>query len=166
MGKYHHHLQVLEAQANLEAHKPAKQTKTQKPKTNSRKMKFTSLLPGPVLVVASCVLLSVQAAPQSSPQPKASTIVRDPDSHIRDTSKIPRSICGLFSNISGTVHKNERQSRVIGGRDAFIEEYPWQISLQKFRIALPLPVPDWAHTCGGAIINEFWVLTAAHCVDG
>lgn len=76
------------------------------------------------------------------------------------TAKIPRSICGTYSNISGTVHRN---GRVIGGRDAFIEEFPWQVSLQRFRIALPLPIPDWGHTCGGAILNEYWILTAAHC---
>lgn len=60
----------------------------------------------------------------------------------------------------------KRESRIIGGQPVTIEEFPWQVSLQKFRLALPLPIPDWGHTCGAAIVNERWLLTAAHCVDG
>src|SRR5699024_882892 len=68
----------------------------------------------------------------------------------REVAPIPRSICGTFSNISGTVHRN---GRIIGGRDAYIEEFPWQVSLQKFRLAFPLPIPDWGHTCGASILT-------------
>ncbi|KAJ6217391.1 hypothetical protein RDWZM_008548 [Blomia tropicalis] len=73
---------------------------------------------------------------------------------------VPRSFCGQF------VTNRTRGGRIIGGHEASIEEFPWQVSLQKFRIALPLPVPDWGHTCGASILNEYWLLTAAHCVDG
>lgn len=69
--------------------------------------------------------------------------------------------CGLFNNKTLV-----QQSRVIGGKEAQIEQFPWQVSLQKFRLLLPLPIPDWGHTCGASIINEYWLLTAAHCVDG
>lgn len=48
------------------------------------------------------------------------------------------------------------QGRIVGGRDAEIEDYPYQISLQF----------GGSHTCGGAIIDATTVLTAAHCVDG
>lgn len=77
--------------------------------------------------------------------------------------KTSRCICGTFRNVSGTAHRN---GRVIGGRAAVIEEFPWQVSLQKFRLAFPIPLPDWGHTCGATILNEYWLLTAAHCVDG
>jgi len=44
--------------------------------------------------------------------------------------------------------------RIVGGMEATIEEYPYQISLQRTY-----------HMCGGSLIGEGVVLTAAHCVD-
>ncbi|KAJ9597893.1 hypothetical protein L9F63_011259, partial [Diploptera punctata] len=43
---------------------------------------------------------------------------------------------------------------IVGGEDADIENYPYQLSLEY----------DGEHICGGAIIGTSWVLTAAHCV--
>jgi len=46
--------------------------------------------------------------------------------------------------------------RVVGGVEAMPHSWPWQVSLQSSR----------GHFCGGSIINEQWVLSAAHCVGG
>ncbi|CAH1996466.1 unnamed protein product [Acanthoscelides obtectus] len=46
--------------------------------------------------------------------------------------------------------------RIIGGREASIMEYPYQASIQFFG----------KHQCGGSIITERFVLTAAHCIIG
>ncbi|XP_046980591.1 trypsin alpha-like [Schistocerca americana] len=46
--------------------------------------------------------------------------------------------------------------RIIGGTNADIADYPWQVSFQKLG----------SHNCGASIIGSSWVLTAAHCVDG
>ncbi|XP_050332589.1 serine protease SP24D-like [Bactrocera neohumeralis] len=45
--------------------------------------------------------------------------------------------------------------RIVGGADADIGQFPHQVSLQR---------EDGSHTCGGSIISENYVITAAHCV--
>ena len=50
------------------------------------------------------------------------------------------------------------EDKIVGGSNAAIEDYPWQISL---RINTGTSL---SHTCGGSVINEEWVVTAAHCV--
>ncbi|CAL1601098.1 unnamed protein product [Knipowitschia caucasica] len=48
--------------------------------------------------------------------------------------------------------------RVVNGVEAVRHSWPWQVSMQ----ASPLP-PFYMHGCGGSLIHEEWILTAAHC---
>ncbi|EHH14357.1 hypothetical protein EGK_00269, partial [Macaca mulatta] len=50
-------------------------------------------------------------------------------------------------------------SRMYGGEEARPNSWPWQVSLQYASNG------NWYHTCGGTLINNSWVLTAAHCID-
>src|SRR5215469_5437713 len=51
--------------------------------------------------------------------------------------------------------KDER--KIVGGTDTKIEDHPWQV-------ALSVPWPDGSSSfCGGSLIQDRWVLTAAHC---
>ncbi len=49
-------------------------------------------------------------------------------------------------------------SRIVGGEDVMISEYPWQTSIQL------TPQYGGSHMCGGIILDDEWILTAAHCL--
>ena len=46
-------------------------------------------------------------------------------------------------------------ARVVNGENASPHAWPWQISLRV----------NGRHICGGSLIANDWVVTAAHCVD-
>ncbi|XP_045423686.1 serine protease 38 isoform X2 [Lemur catta] len=47
------------------------------------------------------------------------------------------------------------EGRVLGGVSAPEGKWPWQVSVHYAGF----------HVCGGSILNEYWVLSAAHCFD-
>jgi len=55
------------------------------------------------------------------------------------------------------LNDQEVKGRIIGGEEAVDGEFPWQVSIRHF---LGLGA---SHFCGGTIIDNDWVLTAAQC---
>lgn len=69
-------------------------------------------------------------------------------------------ILSLFV-VSALSHPFEEIDRkIVGGVDATPHQAPYMVSVQAFRPALDL----YSHTCGGSILSNIWILTAAHCI--
>uniref|UniRef100_A0A8C6E5R9 Serine protease 48 n=1 Tax=Moschus moschiferus TaxID=68415 RepID=A0A8C6E5R9_MOSMO len=45
--------------------------------------------------------------------------------------------------------------RVVGGKDAAATRWPWQVSLKLSN----------SHICGGSLVSDRWIVTAAHCLQ-
>lgn len=72
----------------------------------------------------------------------------------RAKRRLRRARCGVPLIAPVTTEED----RVVGGQEAVPHSWPWQVSLQhpQFHVL--------GQFCGGSLIDNGWVLTAAHCV--
>jgi secreted trypsin-like serine protease len=78
-----------------------------------------------------------------------------------DESSYQRRGSAAFDEAVITYLRNEAP-KIIGGTPAQPGAYPWQASL----VVSWISDPSSAHFCGGSVIRDRWILTAAHCLVG
>ncbi|CAF1604944.1 unnamed protein product [Adineta ricciae] len=64
----------------------------------------------------------------------------------------PKDACGLRPLKT----RSDDTERIVGGTVSTRGDWPWQISMER----------NGKHICGGSLINDQWIVTAAHCVSG
>jgi len=52
----------------------------------------------------------------------------------------------------------KRSTRIVGGKVTEVNEYPWQVGI--------VTAGSSSVWCGGSLISNRWILTAAHCTEG
>ncbi|XP_058822548.1 chymotrypsin-1-like isoform X1 [Topomyia yanbarensis] len=73
-------------------------------------------------------------------------------------------LLALYGLVTATA--DEEQTKIVGG-DIAKEPVPYQISLQVLINSFYGLGPEtWTHNCGGSIIAPYYVVSAAHCLDG
>ena len=57
-----------------------------------------------------------------------------------------------------TRRKSASENRIIGGQDAEENQFPWQAYLEITKTSV-------VSICGGSLVSDHHVITAAHCVE-
>ncbi|CAF0740169.1 unnamed protein product [Rotaria sordida] len=78
-----------------------------------------------------------------------------PYGRVTTTTVGPTTTVGSASTGCGRAAVTPVRTRIVGGQDAVPHSWPWLVSLQRYG----------SHFCGGTLIDNRHVLTAAHCLQ-
>ncbi|XP_046640164.1 serine proteinase stubble-like isoform X3 [Daphnia pulicaria] len=76
-------------------------------------------------------------------------------------TSLPSSYPEIECGVPPMLAEIARGERIVGGNNSKFGSWPWQVSVRRtsfFGFSS-------THRCGGALLNELWVITAGHCVE-
>ncbi|KPM04783.1 Trypsin-like serine protease 3 [Sarcoptes scabiei] len=135
--------------------------KTTPPFTSSTS--FIQAIPTGMITVAPLLNLTTSKDPSNvitkltSVWHSTSTTTIKP-SIVSTTPKNPLSPSEMLSFVCGR-RQISPKGRIVGGTQSAYGEWPWMVSLRQWK------KNAFLHKCGAALLNEYWVITAAHCVE-
>ncbi|XP_015816844.3 coagulation factor IXb isoform X1 [Nothobranchius furzeri] len=110
----------------------------------------------PPLTALSDIFLDFDTNASSVDLDYGPTLSPDETEELNDTEMT----LGGFSNPPNTTAENNPNRRIVGGNEAIPGEIPWQVTLMSPSASLGRALSF----CGGSLLSELWVITAAHCL--
>uniref|UniRef100_A0A7N8XVT9 Coagulation factor IX n=1 Tax=Mastacembelus armatus TaxID=205130 RepID=A0A7N8XVT9_9TELE len=83
--------------------------------------------------------------------------IRDPETPAEKKQLHPWA---FFPTLPTITAEENTEKRIVGGDEALPGEIPWQVTLMAYSQAHGRVMPF----CGGSLLSELWVITAAHCL--
>lgn len=78
-------------------------------------------------------------------------------------SQLSSIIFVLLASLTAEIFAYSIQKRIVGGEYSLHNDFPYQVSLRRYKYYKWSQMPYTENFCGGAIISDRWIITAAYC---
>ncbi|XP_051256528.1 coagulation factor IXb [Dicentrarchus labrax] len=115
-----------------------------------------------ISVVPEVDIRSVRLASSSSENPAEVVMSSGEVSIVTETPTESKQLLfqAFYPTLPTIKEKENTDQRIVGGNEAIVGEIPWQVALMSHSAVLQRAEPF----CGGSLLSELWVITAAHCL--
>lgn len=118
----------------------------------------TNLITNDTIVMAPAALTDASATTTTTVPPEAVNITtNNTTTTVKPTSDGEIPSWHFFPTLPTIKAESNIDERIVGGNEATRGEIPWQVALINQATGLAF--------CGGSLLSDVWVITAAHCIE-